>query len=117
MTKHKDFRGARIGLQELTVSRGTVSFDLQFLSESGLVHATAHHTLPLNDETVPDVTKCVKELSMALLKWGAKTHFDEPHDVETQPKGPVRGIAETITRQPAATEVTDDEPRGVEGDG
>ncbi len=108
------FKGTKLGMRSMTLSNGTIAYEVGFLSEDGVLHATSKHHVPV--EADPNIKLKVDELADLLLKKAAAIHYTSPAggsaagELATQGESH-GGIAEALADSTTST----DEPGGPQG--
>lgn len=110
---HSGFKGVHLGLSSMLLTEGVIHYEVGFVSEDGVKHATAKHRIPA--EADPNIKQKVDELADALLKCAASIHFSSPAGTasgELVPQGASHGgIAEALADPTGSS----DEPGGSQG--
>lgn len=105
------FRGTRIGINSVTLSGTTISYEIAFIGEDMVTHGLMRHTIPLDAN--PEIAKTADALITMLIARAAMIHFAQPTNSDGVPvtqKGSY-GIAEALGHVSAET----DEPDGAQG--
>lgn len=103
---NQGFKGTVIGVSRVEVTGGAtnaaLSFDVQFMSEDGDVHAHTKHRYELSDEpNLARVLAATQELFEAVIELAANTHFTEPGTAVLTVQKVMDGIAESLADRSA----------------
>lgn len=104
------FKGSRVGVAKATIENTTLTYEIQFVDEDGVVHGLMRHGIPLDNES--EISLKANELLDALRKRAESMHFASPMSgaLPSAIGGP-RGIAESL----GTASQTSDEPEGTQG--
>lgn len=98
------FRGQNIQLTDITLKDETASFGVVFTSDTGTVHATTRHALPV--ASIPGAREAIEALRDALLAHVHPIHFERSavDSIPSPQKATHGGLGEFF----AATSAPDD---------
>jgi hypothetical protein len=104
------YKGSRVGVTKATIENTSLTYEIQFVDEDGVVHGIMRHGVPLDNES--EISLKANELLDILRKRAEGMHFASPTDgaLPSAIGGP-RGIGESLGN----TGQTSDEPDGTQG--
>jgi hypothetical protein len=106
---HAGFKGTRLGLTGLSVQGNVIGYEISFIDQDGVTHATMRHSHTLVDGS--EINTKIDELAGLLLKEAARMHFEQPAGDDAQAVRSTRGIAEAL----GYSGTPSDEPDGTPG--
>lgn len=111
---HSGFKGNRIGLRKLVVQGSTLIYEIAFVDEDGVVHATSEHRIPA--EADPNIKTKMDALAELLLQRAASFHFSSPSGTsapgELQTQGEGHGGISAVLADPGTKVDDNDGPQG-----
>lgn len=109
------FLGTRIGINSVSMQGSTINYEIAFIGEDGVTHATTRHSIPA--EADPTIAKAADAFVTALINRSAALHFSQPTSgsnggpQDLAPQKVTHGIAEAL----GAAGAESDEPDGAPG--
>ena len=80
---HSGFKGTRIGVNSVSMTGQTISYEISFIDDDGITHGTLRHTIPAEGD--PEITQKADAFITALIHRAARVHFAQPN-VASAPK-------------------------------
>lgn len=102
------FKGSRIGVHTVTISGVSIVYEITFVDDDGVTHATMRHSSSI--EADPVIAEKVDALVTVLINRAASAHFTKP----ATSSDPLQGGTYDIATALGATSVEADEPDGTQ---
>lgn len=107
------FKGSRLGVNSVTMTGSTITYEIAFIGEDGVTHGLMRHSIPAEADS--EIAAKADAFITALIKRAASIHFSQPADSggpqDLAPQKGTYGIAEALGAAGAET----DEPTGAQG--
>ena len=102
---HNGFKGSRIGVNSVSMSGQTISYEIAFIDDDGITHGTLRHTIPADGD--PEIAQKADAFITALIHRAARVHFSQPNvsgaAKETNDLAHALGTSSSETDEPDGT--------------